>query len=175
MNVVMDTDIASCLSKINGFAIVFKLFPNSKFFIPTRVFEELKEAEELGFGFVKTIFGLLSKKIKIISLNEEEMRDYKEINSIGRFGYGEKACIAICRNRKDYILLSNDGYVNKKSRELGIKVYNLEDLLSLVIEEGVVKSKGELEALMNKIENSDRVQIRDKDYLRSKINDRHQK
>lgn len=57
MNVILDTDIASCLSKINGFNILFKLFPNSKFFIPTRVFEELKDAEELGFRFVGVIFG----------------------------------------------------------------------------------------------------------------------
>lgn len=111
---------------------------------------------------------MLGKKFEIASLNEEEMMDYEEINSIGRFGYGEKACIAICRNRDDFILLSNDGYVNKKSRELGIKVYNLEDLLSLAIEEGVIKSEMELEALMSRIENSDRVRIRDKDYLRSK-------
>ncbi len=169
MKVVLDTDIASCLSKINGFEIVFKLFSNSKFFIPTRVFEELKEAEELGFRFVGTIFSLLGDKIEITSLNEEEMRDYEGITRIGKFGYGEKACIAICRNREDFILLSNDGYVNKKSRELGIGVYNLEDLLSFAIEEGVVKSEVELEVLMNKIENSDRVRIRDKDYLRSKI------
>jgi predicted nucleic acid-binding protein len=168
MKVALDTDIASCLSKINGFDVIFKLFPNSKFFIPTRVLEELREAEELGFRFVGTVFSLLGKKFEIVSLNEEEMRDYEEINSIGRFGYGEKACIAICRNRDDFILLSNDGHVNKKSRELGIRVYNLEDLLSLAIEEGVIKSEMELEALMSRIENSDRVRIRDKDYLRSK-------
>jgi hypothetical protein len=169
MNIIMDTDTTSCLSKIDGFNVLFKLFPNSDFFIPTRVFEELKEAEELGFGFVEIVFNLLGRKIEIISLNEEEIRDYEEINRIGRFGYGEEAGIAICRNRKDCILLSNDGYVNKKSRGLGINVYNLEDLLSLAIEEGVIKSNEELEALMGKIENSDRVRIRDKNYLRRRV------
>jgi hypothetical protein len=59
--------------------------------------------------------------------------------------------------------------VNKKSRDLGIKVYNLEDLLSLAIEGGVIKSEDELEALVYKIEHLDRVSIRDKDYLRSKV------
>jgi predicted nucleic acid-binding protein len=169
MKVLLDTDIASCLSKINGFEIVFELFPSSKFYIPARVFEELKEAEELGFGFVDVVFNLLGRKIEITSLNEEEMVDYEEINRIGKFGYGEKACIAICRNRADFILLSNDEHVNKKSRGLGIEVYNLEDLLSLAIETGVIRSDVELEALMNKIEDLDRVRIRDKDYLRSRI------
>lgn len=169
MNVILDTDIASCLSKIKGFGIIFNLFPNTRFFIPARVFEELKEAEELGFSFVETVFSLLGKKIEITSLNEEEVVDYEEINRIGRFGYGEKACIAVCRNREDFILLSNDGHVNKKSRDLGIKVYNLEDLLSFAIEEGVIKSEDELEALMDKIEHLDRVSIRDKDYLRRKV------
>jgi predicted nucleic acid-binding protein len=169
MNVILDTDIASCLSKINGFEIVFKLFPSSKFYIPARVFEELKEAEELGFRFIETVFNLLGRKIEITSLDEEEMWDYEEINRIGKFGYGEKACIAICRNRADFILLSNDEHVNKKSRELGIKVYNLEDLLSLAIETGVIRGEEDLEALMNKIENLDRVRIRDKDYLRGKV------
>ena len=169
MKVLLDTDIASCLSKINRFDVLFKLFPNSNFFIPIRVFEELKEAEELGFSFVGIISGLLGDKIEITSLNEEEVRDYEEINRIGKFGYGEKACIVICRNREDFILLSNDGHVNKKSRDLGITVYNLEDLLSLAIEEGVIKSEDELEALMDRIEHLDRVNIRDKDYLRSKV------
>ena len=169
MKVLLDTDIASCLSKINGFDVIFTLFPNSNFFIPTRVFEELKEAEELGYRFVGTIFSLLGDKIEITSLNEEEVRDYEEINRIGKFGYGEKECISICRNRDDFILLSNDGHVNKKSRDLGIKVYNLEDLLSLAIEGGVIKSEDELEALMDRIEHLDRVSIRDKDYLRSKV------
>jgi len=168
MKVLLDTDIASCLAKINGFDVILKLFPNSKFFIPTRVFEELKEAEELGFRFVGTISNLLGDKIEITSLNEEEVRDYEEISRIGKFGYGEKACIAMCRNREDFILLSNDGHVNKKSRDLGIRVYNLEDLLSLAIEEGVIKSEDELEVLMDKIEHLDRISIRDKDYLRRK-------
>ena len=169
MNVLLDTDIASSFSKINGFEILFKLFPNSKFFIPTRVLEELKEAEELGFRFVGTVFNLLGEKIEIASLNEGEMRDYEVIESIGKFGYGEKACIAICRNRKDWILLSNDGYVNKKSRDLGINVYNLVDMLSLVIEEKIIKDEEELEELMDRIENLDRVRIRDKDYLRDRL------
>ena len=68
-----------------------------------------------------------------------------------------------------HVFLSNDGYVNKKSDELGIKVYNLEDLLSLAIEEGVINSEMDLEALITKIESWDRVLVRDKDYLRSKI------
>lgn len=169
MKVLLDTDIASCLSKINSFEIIFNLFPNSRFFIPVRVFEELKEAEELGFRFVETILKLLGEKIEITPLNGEEIRDYEEIDRIGKFGYGEKACIAICRSREDFIVFSNDGYVNKKSDELGIKVYNLEDLLSLAIEEGVIKSEMDLEALITKIESRDRVLVRDKDYLRSKI------
>ena len=77
MKVLLDTDIASCLSKINSFEIIFNLFPNSHFFIPTRVFEELKEAEELGFRFVETILKLLGEKIEITPLNGEEIRDYE--------------------------------------------------------------------------------------------------
>ena len=172
MKVLLDTDITSCLSKIDGFDVIFKLFPNSNFFIPTRVFEELKEAEELGYRFVETIFSLLGDKVEITSLNEEEVMDYEEINRIGKFGYGEKECISICRNRVDFILLSNDGHVNKKSRDLEINVYNLEDLLSLAIEGGVIKSEDELEELMNKIEHLDRVSIRDKDYLSSKVKEK---
>jgi hypothetical protein len=59
--------------------------------------------------------------------------------------------------------------VNKKSMDLGITVYNLEDLLSLAIEEGVIKSEDELEVLMDRIECLDRVNLRDKEYLRSKV------
>jgi len=172
MNVILDTDIASCLSKINGFNILFKLFPDSKLFIPTRVFEELKDAEELGFRFVRVVFVLLGERIGIASLDEEEIRDYEEINRIGKFGYGEKACIAICRNRDDFILLSNDGYVNKKSRELGINVYNLEDLLLLVIQEQILSDEEELEELMDRIETLDKVHIRNKEYLRSRVKEK---
>jgi len=172
MNVILDTDISSCFSKINEFNILLRLFPNSKFFIPIRVYEELKEAEELGFKFVRTFFNLLGKKIEITSLNEEEIEDYEAIESIGKFGYGEKACIAICRYRKDCVLLSNDGYVNKKSKELGIKVYNLENLLSLAIEENIIRDEKGLEKLMDRIETLDKVRIRDKDYLRSRVKEK---
>ena len=62
MNVILDTDISSCFSKINEFNILLRLFPNSKFFIPARVYEELKEAEELGFRFVRRFFNLAGQK-----------------------------------------------------------------------------------------------------------------
>lgn len=95
--------------------------------------------------------------IEIASLTGNEIEEIKKIDEKRRFGFGEIEAIAICLHRENCILLSNDDVVNKIE---GLKVFNLEDLISLAIDENVIKTLKELDALVDLIQNKDKIKIR---------------
>jgi len=143
-----------------------KLF--KAFYIP-RVYEEILRAKEKGYDFVDYIIQLIDdKKIRIATLNEIEVDIVKELSKKRRLGFGEMEAMALARNR-GWILLSNDKVVEKVAGKIGINVFNLEDLLSAMIDLGIIKNKIELKDIIEEIETKDRIVIRNKSYLFNKF------
>ncbi len=166
--IVLDTDILSCFAKIRRFNLLEKLF-KAQFYIPSRVYEEILRAKEKGYDFVGYIIQLIDdRKIKIATLNEIDVDIVKELSKERRLGFGEMEAMALAKNR-GWVLLSNDKVVEKVAGKIGINVFNLEDLLSAMIDSGIIKNKIELKDIIEEIETKDRIVIRNKSYLFNKF------
>ncbi len=169
--IVLDTDILSCFSKIRKFHLLEKLF-KSQFYIPPRVYEEVLRAKEKGHDFVDYTIKLIhNEKIRIATLNETEVSIVKELAKKRKLGFGEIEAMALAKNR-GWILLSNDKVVEKVAGEIGVDVFNIEDLLSAMIEFEIIRVKIELKGVIEEIETKDRIAIRNKDYLFEKISEK---
>lgn len=158
MMVVLDTDILSCIAKIKNMKLLERLFPKSKFLISPRTYDEIKEAKDLGYEFVDYILDLIDKKIDVISTRNAERM--KELEDSG-LDFGDITSIALAEE-ENAILLSNDKKVKKEAK---IDVFNLEDLLSVAIDNHVIKDKDELLSLIENIESKDKVTLRNKSFL----------
>ncbi len=164
--IVLDTDILSCFSKIRKFDLLEKLFK------APRVYEEILRAKERGYDFVDYAIKLIDdEKIRIATLNETEVRIVKELAKKRKLGFGEIEAMALAKNR-GWILLSNDKVVEKVAREISIDVFNIKDLLSAMIEVGIIRNEVELKDIIEEIETKDRITIRNRDYLFGKISEK---
>lgn len=84
--------------------------------------------------------------------------------------FGEIEAIVLAL-RENAILLSNDSQVKKEIQRLslGVEVFNLEDVISTLIDVGELTSENDIKQLIEEIENKDRVLIRNKTYLLQKV------
>lgn len=174
MIIVIDTDIISCLSKIKKFQLLQKLFREAQFVIPQRVYEEIVRAKKEGYGFVDYVFGLINDKIlDLTSLTSDEILKLKELDENLNLHFGEIEATVLAL-RKNAILLSNDSQVKKEIQRLnlGIEVFNLEDIISTLIDVGELTSESDIKQLIDEIEAKDRILIRNKSYLLQKVSRR---
>jgi len=93
-------------------------------------------------------------------LSENESKDFLEFKRTTSLGEGELESIAICKNRKGSILLTNDRKAEKISMRNNIKSYNLEALLGLAVDLGMKKE--ELQKIIDDIETKDNVKLLNK-------------
>ena len=171
MIVVIDTDIISCLAKIKKFQLLQKLFREAQFIIPQRVYEEIIRAKKEGYAFVDYVLHLINDRIMdLTSLTSTEILKIKELDENLNLHFGEiEATVLALRNNA--ILLSNDSRVKKEIQRLnlGIEVFNLEDIISTLIDVGELTSENDVKQLIEEIEAKDRVLIRNKGYLLQKV------
>lgn len=171
MIVVIDTDIISCLAKIKKFQLLQKLFREAQFIIPQRVYEEIIRAKKEGYGFVDYALRLINDRIlDLTSLTSDEILKIKELDENLNLHFGEIEAIVLAL-RKNAILLSNDSQVKKEIERLnlGIEVFNLEDIISTLIDVGELTSESDIKQLIEEIETKDRMLIRNKAYLLQKV------
>lgn len=171
MIVVIDTDIISCLAKIKKFQLLQKLFREAQFIIPQRVYEEIIRAKKEGYGFVDYALRLINDGVlDLTSLTSDEILKIKELDENLNLHFGEIEATVLAL-RKNAILLSNDRQVKKEIERLnlGIEVFNLEDIISTLIDVGELTSESDIKQLIEEIETKDRILIRNKGYLLQKV------
>jgi predicted nucleic acid-binding protein len=169
--VVIDTDIISCLAKIEKFQLLQKLFREAQFIVPQRVYEEIIRAKKEGYAFVDYVLRLINDRVlDLTSLTSAEILKIKELDENLNLHFGEIEAIVLAL-RKNAILLSNDSRVKKEIQrlDLGVEVFNLEDIISTLIDVGELTSENDVKQLIEEIEAKDRVLIRNKGYLLQKV------
>ncbi|MDI6736651.1 MAG: hypothetical protein QME42_10770 [bacterium] len=167
MKVVIDTDILSCIAKIKRFDLLKGLFGKVDFIVPNRVYDEVIKAKKKGYEFVDYIINLVdNKELNLPILTKDEMENIIKIEQEEKLlGFGEIEAITLAK-RENTILLSNDNKVNKKSPKLGVvNVFNIEDIIALLIKRDIIKSGKEALEIINEIERKDRIKVRNKNYL----------
>jgi len=169
--VIIDADIISCLAKIKRFQILQKLFQDAQFIIPQRVYEEIIRAKKEGYNFVDYVLRLINDRIlNLPLLTSDEILKIKDLDESMSLHFGEIEAIVLAL-RKNAILLSNDGQVKNEIQRLNlvIEVFNLEDVISTLIDVGEFTSETDIKQLIEEIENKDRVLIKNKAYLLQKV------
>ncbi len=170
MIVIVDTDIISCIAKIERFQLLQKLFTDAQFIVPQRVYEEIIRAKKEGYGFVDYILRLIDDRtLNLPILASDEVLKIKDLDESMNLHFGEIEAIVLAL-RENAILLSNDNQVKKEIQRhnIGIEVFNLEDVISTLIDVGEVTSENDIKQLIEEIENKDRVLIKNKAYLLQK-------
>ncbi len=170
MIVVLDTDILSCIAKIKRFQLLQELFTDAQFIVPQRVYEEIIRAKKEGYGFVDYVLRLIDDRIlNLPILTSDEILKIKDLDESMNLHFGEIEAIVLAL-RENAILLSNDNRVKKEIQRhnLGIEVFNLEDVISTLIDVGEVTSENDIKQLIKEIEEKDRVLIKNKAYLQQK-------
>ena len=164
--IIVDCDVLSCFAKIGRLEFLKELFPKQKFSLSNSVYRELLDAREKGYDFPDLIFSAVSENHKkadekrwicLPVLSENESKDFLEFKRTTSLGEGELESIAICKNRKGSILLTNDRKAEKISMRNNIKSYNLEALLGLAVDLGMKKE--ELQKIIDDIETKDNVKL----------------
>jgi len=164
MSLVFDTDIISTFGKIKRLDLLKDLFPNTRFFIPPSVYNELFKARERGYEFVDYI--IESGILEVAPLNKEELELLSKLKEERRsLGLGELEGMSICKHR-EYILVTNDRAAKKVCDQYGIEFIDLRMILKSLLVTAIL-TDNELKAAIYEIERRDRVTIKDKgDILR---------
>lgn len=164
MSLVFDTDIISTFGKIKRLDLLKDLFPNTRFFIPPSVYNELFKARERGYEFVDYV--IESGILEVAPLNKEELELLSKLREERRsLGLGELEGVSICEHR-EYILVTNDRAAKKVCDQYGIEFIDLRMILKSLLVTAIL-TDNELKALIYEIERRDRVTIKDKgDILR---------
>jgi predicted nucleic acid-binding protein len=140
--------------KVKSISILKSVF--KELYAPIAVYEELLRAKDVGFSFVDDVLN----DLEIISLNEEEYREY--IISLKNERYlhkGELQGIIICKHRNG-ILLTNDKMAKNFCKNNEILYFDIKDILRTLFLKGMLNEK-EIRELASEIEEKDNTKIKD--------------
>jgi len=157
MLVIIDCDIASTFAKIDRIDLLKRIFSKSDLCITNLVYAELLRARSVGFSFPDLIFS----SIRLISIKEEEIQDFKSFIENKKIHTGEAEGLAIAKGR-DAVFLTNDSLAVRFCEENGIKVMDLKDILILSAKKRIVDKK-EMSNILREIEIKDNTVIKGKE------------
>lgn len=143
VGIVLDCDIVSTLAKIDKINLLEEIFGGKRIVIPNAVYVELLEARKMGFTFPEKVF---NSKIETITMNEEELNDFKNTVKNQRIHYGEAEGITIARNR-GWIFLTNDRVAVKLCEQMNVAVLDLKDLLKIAARTKIIDEAEMIETI----------------------------
>ena len=161
MSILLDTDILSAFAKTGEVGLLKDLFPGDELLIPDGVYEELMHIKELGYEFVDDILDL----VKDTTMTQDELTVYHSFLSSTNLGKGELQCIAICTSR-NYPFLTNDKEAKNFARAKNIKAWDIPDILK-ALWKTKIKSQDDVAVLMDKLEQKDKMIIKNKNLILS--------
>jgi len=154
MIVVSDTDILSTFGKIGALKHLKRLF--EEIYIPPVVYEELRRAKEIGFGFVDELI----ENVQVLNLSEAEYSEFVRLAEHEKYLHsGELQGIVLCTHRNG-VLLTND----KKAREFckanNIVYFDIKGILRAFYKQRLLREE-EIRNLVGAIEDKDNTRIKD--------------
>lgn len=163
---IFDTDILSTFGKIRRLDLLRNLLPVVKFLISPSVYNELLRAKDSGYEFVD--YMMESGIFEITPLTKEELEFSGKLGDERKsLGSGELESISLCKLR-NCILVTNDTAAKRVCDHYGIEFIDLSMILKSLLTAKVL-TKNEVRALINEIEDKDKVIIKDiNDILNSK-------
>ena len=158
MNCIADTDILSAFGKAEGVDCLARLF--DAMYITPSVFAEMSVASRMGFAFVDEITG----RVHQLVLAETETREISELrHRHPSLGNGEIESIVVAKQRS-WICLTNDRQAKRLCERMDVVYLDLEELLRALYLKHIL-SRAQLEDLIQRIEQRDRMVIKARDEI----------
>ena len=157
MDVVVDTDVLSTLTKVGKTSLLHELFPKSNILLCPSVRSEISRAAKLG------ILDSEPASFSNVELTLSEKHAAREMRERRSLGGADVECLAVAKGR-DCLLLSNDNQLGKEAISLGVDRLSL-PLLLREFWKARVLSKAEAAILADEIEKKDRIVIKNKHLL----------
>jgi predicted nucleic acid-binding protein len=159
MNFVVDTDVVSTFGKLRRLELLQGLLADSKFFITPASYDELVRARERGYDFIEYIFE--RRMFEVARLTGEESDSLESLQEERRsLGLAELEGIALCKHR-GYIFVTHDRGAKKICDSHAIHFIDLSMILNYLLVKELLTAR-ELRLLIDEIERTDRVVIKDK-------------
>jgi len=128
--VISDTNILSSFAAGNAFSLLFRLFAQTKIYIPPAVLEEVHAALAPGRSYLDGLIeAIAAQQIVVLplTLNEADLLPLLP----RRLNAGERQAIVLAQRRQG-VLLSNDQRAVRYCEQHGIRSLDLVDILRLL-------------------------------------------
>lgn len=146
MKLVFDTDVVSAFTKAGHFEVLTKLF---KVCITPKVYEELLIPLKYSYDYPKEIL----ERAELITLTEEEQREYLRLLEDESIGKGEAESLAVCKSRGS-LFTSFDKRAVQVAMSMGVGVVVVGAIFSALIEKGIA-TREEVLKIAKDIEEAD--------------------
>jgi len=157
---VFDTDVVSTFGKLRRLELLQDLFAGSKFLITPAGYDELLRARERGYDFIEYIFE--RRMFEVARLTGEESASLEALEEErSSQGLAELEGIAICKHRGS-IFVTNDRGAKKICDAHAVRFIDLSMILTYLLVKELLTGH-ELRQLIEELERTDRVVIKDKD------------
>ena len=152
--ILIDTNILSTYAKIGNLDFLFRYTGRMVLYFSTNVFNEIEEANYLGYQFVESVMRMIKEeRLSVLSMNEEEFKWCMSLPP--SFGKGERDSIAICKSRNG-CFLTNERKIINFCDEVSIPVLDLPTILRHSWKKGLL-TKDEVRAMIRIIEEKDNI------------------
>lgn len=162
MHILFDTDILSTFAKADAIQYLETLFSNNRLLITPEVYSELKVPKEYGYDFPDQIFN--SQRFELVQLTDGEIEEFKSnLLDVSTIHSGELEAITIAINR-GYMFCSKDAKALNYATAHGVEVLYFHTVLKALWRFDVL-TQGEVEELMNTMEQADNMVIKNRDIV----------
>ena len=123
MSVISNTTVLSNFAEINALSMLHQLYP--ELFLPTEVFQEIRDGLDEGYAFYSELAQLLDPRSASGWLHLTGLAQDEEIELFAkmptRLHQGEAACLAIAQYR-NWVLLTDDRSARRYAMTQGIRL-----------------------------------------------------
>ena len=152
--VLLDTNILSTFAKIGNLEFLFRYTGREVLYISTNVFNEIEEADYLGYLFVEPVMKMIGEEsLSVLSMKENEFKWCMSLPP--SFGKGERDSLAMCKFRNGIFLTNERKIINFCDNE-SIPALDLPTIFRHSWRKGLL-TKDEVRAMIRLIEEKDNV------------------
>lgn len=148
---VVDTNVLSALAKVERLDLLPAVFDEVA--TVSSVVEELDTVRLEGYEFVERIDDARSEWLDVVSPSTSELERAEELRD-ETLSFVDAACLSVC-DAREARLVTDDGHLLHRSRQLDVPVVDLATLLQAAIRRDAIQSDDELDALIVRLEERD--------------------
>lgn len=156
---VVDNNVLSALAKVERLELLPAVFQDV--YTVSGVVEELDAVRHEQYEFVDRIDDVREEWLTVVTPTADERRRAEEIHD-GTLTFVDATCLAVSE-RRNTVLVTDDGHVIETARQQGVRVWDLLTLLQATIRRSHIEDVDKLKSTLEALENGDSYRFSEKD------------